>query len=93
MGSFSWNKADNLTQIENVAYGTRFKFLIPKDKAQEVTILESWTLKWEIQGNGYNTVTQHKSFIDKDDANEFEKQLKSSAKFLGAWVETKITKN
>lgn len=29
MGSFSWNKADNLTNIENVAYGTPFKFLIP----------------------------------------------------------------
>jgi|TARA_R110000782_G_scaffold218635_1_gene306028 hypothetical protein len=31
MGCFSWNKADNLTQIENVAYGTKFKFLIPKE--------------------------------------------------------------
>ena len=31
MGSFSWNKADNLTQIENVAYDTKFKFLIPKE--------------------------------------------------------------
>ena len=31
MGSFSWNKADNLTQIENVAYGSKFKFLIPKE--------------------------------------------------------------
>lgn len=31
MGSFSWNKADSLTKIENVAYNTRFKFLIPKE--------------------------------------------------------------
>lgn len=31
MGSFSWNKADKLTAIENVAYGTSFKFLIPKE--------------------------------------------------------------
>lgn len=31
MGSFSWNKADKLTRIENVAYDTRFKFLIPKE--------------------------------------------------------------
>jgi len=31
MGSFSWNKADNLTKIENVAYDTKFKFLIPKE--------------------------------------------------------------
>ncbi len=31
MGSFSWNKADNLTNVENVAYGKPFKFLIPKE--------------------------------------------------------------
>jgi hypothetical protein len=31
MGSFSWNKADKLTNIENVAFGTSFKFLIPKE--------------------------------------------------------------
>lgn len=31
MGSFSWNKADKLTQIENIAEGSSFKFLIPKE--------------------------------------------------------------
>lgn len=31
MGSFSWNKADKLTTIENIAYGSSFKFLIPKE--------------------------------------------------------------
>jgi len=31
MGSFSWNKADDLTRIENVADGKPFKFLIPKE--------------------------------------------------------------
>ena len=31
MGSFSWNKADDLTAIENVACGYPFKFLIPKE--------------------------------------------------------------
>lgn len=31
MGSFSWNKADKLTAIENVAYCSSFKFLIPKE--------------------------------------------------------------
>lgn len=31
MGSFSWLKADNLTQISNIAYGKPFKFLIPKE--------------------------------------------------------------
>ncbi len=31
MGSFSWNKADNLTNIENIAGEQPFKFLIPKE--------------------------------------------------------------
>ena len=31
MGSFSWNKADELTQIENIACDSSFKFLIPKE--------------------------------------------------------------
>jgi hypothetical protein len=31
MGSFSWNKADKLTNTENVAYDRPFKFLIPKE--------------------------------------------------------------
>ena len=31
MGSFSWNKADKLTNTENVAYDKPFKFLIPKE--------------------------------------------------------------
>jgi hypothetical protein len=43
MGSFSWNKADSLTNIENIAWGMPFKFLIPtefgggfiKDKYQD----------------------------------------------------------
>jgi hypothetical protein len=71
-----------------------FKILIPKDKAQEVTELESYTLRWEIQANGYDRITvQHKSFIKKDDAEEYEKQLKSSAKFLGTWVNTKVSRN
>jgi hypothetical protein len=31
MGSFSWNKADDLTNTENIAYDRPFKFLIPKE--------------------------------------------------------------
>lgn len=31
MGSFSWLKADNLTNVKNVAEGEVFKFLIPKE--------------------------------------------------------------
>lgn len=71
-----------------------FKRLIPKNNAQEVTELESWTLKWQIQANGYQSVeTFHKSFIEKKDAKEYEKQLKSCADFLGTWVETEIKRN
>lgn len=31
MGSFSWLKSDDLTEIENVYYGSSFKCLIPKE--------------------------------------------------------------
>ena len=31
MGSFSWNKADDLTNIENIAHFDEFKFLIPRE--------------------------------------------------------------
>lgn len=31
MGSFSWLKADNLTQVANIVDGKPFKFLIPKE--------------------------------------------------------------
>jgi hypothetical protein len=31
MGSFSWNRADKLTQFENIYYNAKFKFLIPKE--------------------------------------------------------------
>lgn len=49
MGSFSWNKADKLTAIENIAYGFPFKFLIPeefgggfiKDKYQDYGYLDT----------------------------------------------------
>ena len=31
MGSFSWNKSDDLEEIENIAFGDSFKFMIPKE--------------------------------------------------------------
>lgn len=31
MGSFSWLKADTLTNVENIACGKSFKFLIPEE--------------------------------------------------------------
>jgi hypothetical protein len=71
-----------------------FKILIPKDNAQTVTELESYTLEWRIQGEMYRSeVVKHKSFINKNDAEMYEKQLKESAKFLGTWVKTNIYRN
>ncbi len=71
-----------------------FKTKIPKDNAQEVTELESWTLKWEIQGSMYKEyIIQYKSFIKHEEALEYEKQLKSCANFIGTWINTKIKKN
>ena len=44
-----------------------FKILIPKENIQGVTEIESWTLRWEIQGNTYNgRIVKHKSFISKE---------------------------
>jgi hypothetical protein len=75
-----------------------FKMSIPKDKAQEVTELESWTVAWttfrfESLASYGRSVTYHKVFINQPDADEFERQLKESAKFLGCHVETKKYKN
>ena len=71
-----------------------FKIFIPKENAQQVTELESYTLRWEIQGDMYGSkIVQHKCFIHLHEAKEFEKQLKSSAKFIGTWINVSIDKN
>ena len=71
-----------------------FKILIPKDNAQEVTEVESYTVKQCTQGLTYSSeIVNHKSFINKVDAKEYEKQLKEAANFLKVWVSTKVYKN
>ena len=71
-----------------------FKLLIPKDKAQEVTELESHTVTWWVKsGWGDATDRYAKVFIDKGEAKEFEKQLKESAKFIGCWIRTQRERN
>jgi len=71
-----------------------FKLLIPKEKAQVVEELESFTVSWQYKTGWSGDVhTQHKVFIKKPDAEEFEKQLKESAKFIGCWIETKLKRN
>lgn len=71
-----------------------FKILIPKEKAQEITEMESFSVTWWVKtGWSDNTKRGAKVFIDKDEAKEFEKQLKESAKFIGAWIETELKRN
>jgi len=70
------------------------KIFIPKEAAQEVEELISYTVKWEVKtGWCDSTKVAHKVFVNNDDAKEFEKQLTESAKFLGCWTQTSINKN
>jgi hypothetical protein len=71
-----------------------FKIFIPKEKAQQVTTLESWTVTWEVkQGWSDKTDTYHKVFINEQDRDEFIKQLKESAQFIGAWIRVNMCRN
>jgi hypothetical protein len=72
-----------------------FKLLIPKEKSQVVTELESWTVKWTVPtsiqwGEGE---TFNKAFIKEKDAKEFKKQLEESASFIKTEITTKIVRN
>jgi hypothetical protein len=70
------------------------KLLIPKEKIQTVTELESWTVTWYVK-TGWSDATkrQAKVFIKLDDAKEFERQLNEQAKFIGCWISTDLSKN
>ena len=71
-----------------------FKLLIPKEKSQTVTELESWTVTWKIKtGWSDQTKTKSKVFIKQADAKEFEKQLNESADFVGCWIYTDLIRN
>ena len=71
-----------------------FKLFIPKEKAQTVTELESWSVEWHVRANGYNSTNRHaKTFIKEEDAQEFQKQLYESAGFIKAWISTELSKN
>ena len=72
-----------------------FKIFIPKEKAQIVTELESWTVSCKVAtsirwGDGQ---VFNKAFISEDDAKEFKKQLVESAKFIKTEIRTEIVKN
>lgn len=70
-----------------------FKIFIPKENAQTVTEIESWTVTWEFLAHGYEVEKKNKVFISEADAREFEKQLIESAKFIGCWIRTNKKKN
>jgi len=72
-----------------------FKLFIPKEKAQVVTELESWTVSWEVATSlrwGDSKVF-NKAFIKESDAKEFEKQLRESASFLNTAIRTEFVRN
>ena len=71
-----------------------FKIFIPKEKAQTVTEIESWTVTWWFKsGWGDGEKERNKVFISLEDANKFEEQLKESAKFIGCYINTSLKRN
>ena len=72
-----------------------FKLFIPKDNAQVVTELESWTVSWKVAtsiGWGEGKVF-NKAFIKEEDAKEFKKQLEAAADFINTPIKTEINRN
>ncbi len=72
-----------------------FKLFIPKENAQAVTELESWTVSWEVATHVRwgNATIFNKAFIKESDAKEFRKQLQESAKFINTPITTEIKRN
>lgn len=81
MGSFSWLKADNLTNVANIPYGYKYKFLIPKefgggyiiDNYHDYGILLDGTKTYDI----YELI----AFWNKDILEENGFELKYDGKF------------
>ncbi len=72
-----------------------FKRLIPKENAQEVTELESWTVSWKVATEIRWGTPQvfNKAFITEADAREYRKQLEECAKFIKTPIVTELVKN
>jgi hypothetical protein len=72
-----------------------FKLFIPKEKAQIITELESWTVSWRVSTSirwGESKLF-NKAFIKEADAKEFKKQLEESASFIKTPIITEIVRN
>jgi hypothetical protein len=70
------------------------KLFIPKQKAQVVTEIESWSVTWFFKTGWSDNVTgKTKAFLEENDAKKFKEQLEESAKFIGCWIEVHMVKN
>lgn len=70
------------------------KLWLPKEKVQQVTELESWTVTWYVKtGWSNDTKRMAKVFIKYQEAQEFKRQLEEQAKFIGCWISTDLEKN
>lgn len=73
------------------------KITIPKDNAQTVQVIESWTVEWKSYKHYYRTYADEthnaKVFLKEEDANKFIEQLKECAKFINSTVYTEKKKN
>lgn len=73
-----------------------FKTKIPKDNAQEVILIESWTIEWFSKDyNGFASDQKHNArvFSNENDMIEFKKQLEECSKFINAGIAIKVKKN
>lgn len=70
------------------------KLFIPKENAQVIRELQSWTVHWWVK-TGWSDNSKHaaKVFVSEAEADEFAKQITESAKFIGAWVKVSVKEN
>ena len=55
---------------------------------------ESYTVEWKVySSSGYTIITHRKTFVYKEDAEEFKRRLKAAADFIKSWIEVKIVKS
>ena len=70
------------------------KISIPKENAQTITELESYTVNWQYKTGWSDSVAnQFKVLASKEDAEEFVKQLQEAAKLIGCYIKTSISQN
>ena len=68
--------------------------LIPTGKKKEVTEVESFNVTWYIKkGWSDETVRNDKVFINKEESEDFRRQLEDCAGFIKCWIKIEINKN